>query len=137
MSKNVVVSFSLTANRYAKPAGDLLLVRPRVIGTHAEHFNDKPRKYPIDLGETGTWKDRIDVALPAGYVVDDMPEPVSVDVGFASYKSEVKAGDGVLHYSREYQVKELDLAPDKYPDVRKLMGAIASDENNSAVLKKK
>jgi hypothetical protein len=137
MSKNVVVNFSLTANRYAKPAGDLLLVRPRVIGTNAERYNDKPRKYPINLGETGTWKDSIDVALPAGYVVDDMPEPVSVDVGFASYKSEVKAGDGVLHYSREYQVKELDLAPDKYPDVRKLMGAIASDENNSAVLKKK
>ncbi len=137
MSKNVVVNFSLTANRYAKPAGDLLLVRPRVIGTNAERYNDKPRKYPIDLGETGTWRDSIDVALPAGYVIDDMPGPVSVDVGFASYKSEVKAGDGVLHYSREYQVKELDLGPDKYPDVRKLMGAIASDENNSAVLKKK
>jgi hypothetical protein len=137
MSKSVVVNFSLTANRYAKPAGDLLLVRPRVLGSNAERFNDKPRKYPIDLGETGTWKDTIDVTLPAGYVIDDMPEPVSVDVGFASYKSEVKAGDGVLHYSREYQVKELDLAPGRYADVRKLMSAIASDENNSAVLKKK
>ena len=137
MAKNVVVSFSLTANRYAKPAGDLLLVRPRVIGSNAERFNDKPRKYPIDLGETGTWRESVDVTLPPGYVVDDMPEPVSVDVGFATYKSEVKASDGVLHYSREYQVKALDLSPDKYPDVRKLMGTIESDENNSAVLKKK
>jgi hypothetical protein len=137
MSKSVVVNFSLTANRYAKPAGDLLLVRPRVVGTNAERLNDKPRSYPIDLGETGTWRDTIDVALPAGYVVDDMPDPVSVDVGFASYKSEVKAGEGVLHYSREYKVNQLDLGPEKYADVRKLMGAIASDENNSAVLKKK
>jgi hypothetical protein len=137
MSKSVVVNFSLTANRYAKPAGDLLLVRPRVIGTNAERFSDKPRRYPIDLGETGTWRDTIDVALPAGYVVDDMPQPVSVDVGFASYRSEVKAEEGVLHYSREYKVNELDLGPEKYADVRKLMGAIASDENNSAVLKKK
>ena len=137
MSKNVVVTFSLTANRYAKPAGDLLLVRPRVLGSNAERFDDKPRKYPIHLGETGTWRDSIDVALPPGYVVDDMPEPVSVDVGFATYKSEVKAADGVLHYSREYQVKALDLPPDKYSDVRKLMSSISSDENNSAVLKKK
>jgi len=137
MSKSVVVNFSLTASRYAKPAGDLLLVRPRVLGTNAERFNDKPRRYPIDMGETGTWRDTIDVAVPAGYVVDDMPEPVSVDVGFASYKSEVKAADGVLHYSREYKVNELALGPEKYADVRKLMGAIASDENNSAVLKKK
>jgi Domain of Unknown Function with PDB structure (DUF3857)/Transglutaminase-like superfamily len=137
MSKSVVVNFSLTANRYAKPAGDLLLVRPRVLGSNAERLNDKPRKYPIDLGATGTWKENIDVALPAGYVVDDLPEPVNVDVGFASYKSEVKASGDVLHYSREYQVKTLDLAPEKYADVKKLMGAIGSDENNSAVLKKK
>ncbi len=115
MSKSVVVNFSLTANSYAKPAGDLLLVRPRVIGSDVERFNDKPRQYPIDLGETGTWRDTIDVSLPAGYVVDDMPEPVSVDVGFASYKSEVKAGDGVLHYSREYVVKDLDLAARQIP----------------------
>jgi transglutaminase-like putative cysteine protease len=137
MAKNVVVNFSLTANHYAKPAGDLLLVRPRVIGSHVERISEKERKYPIDLGETGTWRDTIDVALPAGYVVDDMPEPVSVDVGFASYKSEVKASGATLHYSREYVVRDLDLAPEKYPDVKKLMSAITADENNSAVLKKK
>jgi hypothetical protein len=137
MSKSVVVTFSLTASRYAKPAGDLLLLRPRVLGSNAERLDDKPRKYPIDLGQTGTWRESIDVALPAGYAVDDMPEPVSVDVGFASYKSEVKAADGVLHYSREYQVRAIDLPAEKYSDVRKLMGSITSDENNSAVLKKK
>ena len=117
-------------------AGDLLLLRPRVIGSNAERFDDKPRAYPIYLGRTGTWRDRFDLKLPSGYVVDDMPEPVTVDVGFASYKSEVKATDGVLHYSREYTVRELDLAPEKYADLRKLMGAITADENNSAVLKK-
>jgi hypothetical protein len=58
-------------------------------------------------------------------------------VGFASYKSEVKADGGVLHYSREYVVRQLDLAPEKSADVRKLMTAINADENSSAVLKKK
>jgi hypothetical protein len=49
----------------------------------------------------------------------------------------VKADAGVLHYTREYIVRRLDLAPDKSADVNKLMGAITADENNSAVLKKK
>jgi hypothetical protein len=137
MSKSVVVQFALTANQYARPAGDLLLIRPRVIGRNGRELDSKPRKYPINLGETGTWKEGIDIALPPGYVVDDMPAPVNVDVGFATYKSEVKAGDAVLHYSREYQVKSVDLGPEKYGDVQKLMGAIAADESNSAVLKKK
>jgi hypothetical protein len=38
----------------------------RVVGRQARPYNDKPRTYPIDLGETGTWHDRIDVVLPAG-----------------------------------------------------------------------
>jgi hypothetical protein len=62
---------------------------------------------------------------------------VDLDLGFASYKSEVKAGGGVLHYSREYVVRQLDLAPEKSGDVNRLMSVITADENSSAVLKKK
>jgi hypothetical protein len=137
MDQNVVLEYSLTANGYAQPSGDLLLVRPRVVGEHARPYNDKPRTVPIDLGETGTWKDRIDVTLPAGYTVDDLPASVNLDLGFASYKSDVKADGDVLHYSREYVVRELDLPADKSGDVSKLMATINSDENSSAVLKKK
>jgi transglutaminase-like putative cysteine protease len=137
MNKDVVLEYSVTANGYAQPSGDLLLVRPRVVGEHARPYNDKPRTVPIDLEETGTWKDRIDLTLPAGYSVDDLPAPVNLDVGFASYKSDVKADGDVLHYSREYVVRQLDLSPDKSADVSKLMAVINSDENSSAVLKKK
>ena len=137
MGQSVVLQYSLTANGYGQPTGDLLLVRPRVLGRNARPYDDKPRTYPIDLGETGTWRDSIDVVLPADYVVDDMPAPVDLDVGFASYKSDVKANGNVLHYSREYVVRALDLAPEKSADVSKLMGVITADENSSAVLKKK
>jgi hypothetical protein len=137
MNKSVVLQYSLTANGYSQSTGDLVLIRPRVLGRNARPYNDKPRMYPIDLGETGTWRDSIDVALPANYVVDDMPAPVDLDVGFASYKSDVKANGNVLHYSREFVVRELDLSPEKSADVSKLMGVITSDENSSAVLKKK
>ena len=107
------------------------------MGEHSRPWNDKQRTVPIDLGETGTWKDRIDVTLPPGYQVDDLPAAVNLDLGFASYKSDVKADGDVLHYSREYIVRQLDLSPDKSADVSKLMGAINGDENSSAVLKKK
>jgi hypothetical protein len=137
MNKSVVLEYSLTANGYAQASGDLLLIRPRVLGRDARPYNEKPRTYPIDLGETGTWRDSIDVTLPADFVVDDMPAPVALDVGFASYKSDVKATGNTLHYSREYVVRELDLAPEKSADLSKLMGVINSDENTSAVLKKK
>jgi Domain of Unknown Function with PDB structure (DUF3857) len=136
VGKSVLLKFSFTAAAYAQPTGDLLLVRPRVMGHDALPFHEADRIYPIDFGQTGTWRDTIDVTLPPGYVVDDLPQGVDLDLGFARYKSEVKASGDVLHYSREYVVRQIDLAPDKFRDVSKLMGIINADETTSAVLKK-
>jgi Domain of Unknown Function with PDB structure (DUF3857)/Transglutaminase-like superfamily len=137
MHKSIILQFKFTAPGYAQAAGDLLLVRPRVLGRHARPYKDGPRSYPIDLAQTGTWRDQIDVALPAGYVVDDLPAAVDLDVGFAIYKSNVREEGNVLHYSREFIVRDLDLAPEKTADVSKLMRVINADESNEAVLKKK
>jgi len=128
--------YKLTASQYAHTAGPLLLVRPRVVGTFAEPFNDKPRTVPIDLDATGRWHDSFDITLPAGYVVDETPDPVEVDTGFASYKSSITAKGNVLHYEREYVVKQVEIPAEKAAEFRKLEGAILMDEKGTAVLKK-
>jgi hypothetical protein len=68
--------------------------------------------------------------------VDDVPDPVTLDMGFATYHSEVKAESGTLHYARTYVLKKLELDPEDYAKLRKLEAVIASDENSDAVLKK-
>ena len=136
LDKPLELNYSVTAPLYAKGAGTLLLVRPRVVGSVAEGLDDKPRKVPISFDGVGTWEDSFDVKIPAGYTVDDVPDPVNVDVGFATYHSEVKAQGDVLHYQSEYVLKKVTLAPSDYPTLRKLESAITTDENSDAVLKK-
>src|ERR1019366_4743637 len=53
LDKPTEIHYKLTAAQYAHMAGPLLLVRPRVVGSLAHAFDDKPRKVPIDLGSTG------------------------------------------------------------------------------------
>jgi transglutaminase-like putative cysteine protease len=136
LDKPLEFHYKLTASQYAHTAGPLLLVRPRVVGTFAEPFNDKPRTVPIDLDATGRWHDSFDITLPAGYVVDETPDPVEVDTGFASYKSSITAKGNVLHYEREYVVKQVEIPAEKAAEFRKLEGAILMDEKGTAVLKK-
>jgi hypothetical protein len=136
LDKPLEMDYSVTAPLYAKGAGSLLLVRPRVVGSDAEGLDEKPRKVPISFTGVGTWRDEFDVKIPAGYTVDDVPDPVSMDVGFATYHSEVKAEGGALHYKREYVLKKLELEPGEYAKLRKLEAAITTDENSDAVLKK-
>jgi len=136
LNQPLTLSYSVSAASYAKNAGSLLLVRPRIVGSDALALSDERRMFPIEFEGTGDWRDTFDVKLPAGYTVDDLPDPVNVDAGFASYHSDVKADGDVLHYTREYIVKKIELDADDYPALRKFEGEIYSDENRSAVLKK-
>lgn len=136
LDKPLEVHYKLTAAQYAHQAGSLILVRPRVVGSHAIPFDDKPRTVPIDLNATGHWRDSFDITLPAGYVVDETPDPVSLDLDFASYHSTVTAKGDQLHYERELIVKQVELPANRADDFRKLESAILTDEKGTAVLKK-
>jgi hypothetical protein len=136
LNKPMEVHYKFTAAQYAHQAGPLLLVRPRVVGSDAMAFNDKVRTIPIDLSATGRWRDSFDIALPAGYVVDETPDPIALDLDFASYHSTVTAKGDQLHYERELVVKQVELPASRASDFRKLESAILMDEKGTAVLKK-
>jgi hypothetical protein len=140
LDKPLDLDLHLSATGYAHPAGSLLLFRPRVLGSHARTVPDvmegKPRRYSIELGHPGRWHDIYDIALPPGYVVDEAPDPVDIDLDFASYHSSVSAKGNLLHYDREYVVRQVEISADKSASFRKLESAILSDEKGTAVLKK-
>ena len=136
LQKPLEFHYKVTVPQYAHLAGPLLLVRPRVVGDDSVPFDDKPRSVPVDLTATGKWHDSFDIALPAGYTVDETPDPVDVDVDFASYKSSVSVKGNILHYEREYVVRQVEIPATKAGDFRKLESAIVADERGTAVLKK-
>ena len=137
LNKDLTTSFSISADRFGKPTGPLLMIRPRVLGREDLEVDHKKRHdFPINLDQTMQAQDDYTIELPAGYAVDEIPDPIKLDLGFASYESSSTVKDNVLHYTRTYTVREVTLPADKYPDVQKLAGVIAADEDRNAVLKK-
>lgn len=136
-NKDLITSFTLTADKYARNAGPLLMVRPRILGFDAPDADHKPRTVPIDLEETKQLTDDFTIQLPEGYTADDLPEPIHLDLGFAAYDSSTKLADNALHYTRTYTVRQVTLPASRYPDVQKLAEIISADEQARAVLKKK
>jgi hypothetical protein len=140
LDKPLHLDLHLNVAGYGRPAGTLLLVRPRVLGSDVrnvpEVMEGKARTYPIEMSHPGVWKDSYDIKLPDGYAVDETPDPVKVDLPFASYTSTVTAKSDILHYEREYVVKQVEVPAAQAADFRKLEDAIVGDEKSMAVLKK-
>jgi Domain of Unknown Function with PDB structure (DUF3857)/Transglutaminase-like superfamily len=130
-------NYAFQSGNYAKTAGNLLLVRPRVLGSKSSGILEtkEPRKFPVEFEGPSRDTDTFDIALPAGYEVDELPPPMDVDYSFGSYHSKTEASGQTLHYTRALEIKELSVPVSKMDELKKFYRMIAADERNTAVLK--
>jgi len=131
------LNYSIVVQRYAKTAGDLILVRPRLVGvkTRALLETKEPRELPVVFDGPRKDSDRFEITMPPGFEVDELPPPVDVDFSFASYHSKTEASGNILRYTRTFEIKELKVPMNKMDDLKKCYRIIAGDERNTAVLK--
>jgi len=135
------LNYKFVSTGYASSAGDMLFVRPRVLGDKytslLELFAEKkPRKYPIEFEEATRQDDVFDISLPAGYAVDGLPKPMQADCDYATYSSETKVSDGVLHYRRTFEIRNVMVPTEKLPAIRDFLQQIAADQQSAAVLRR-
>jgi hypothetical protein len=129
--------YSIVSRNYAKLAGNLLLVRPRVLGIKSSGLLEtmEPRQYPVEFEGPERDTDSFEIALPVGYEVEDLPPPVDAEYSFASYHSKAEVNGGVLRYARTLEVKEISVPLGKVEELKMLYRLIANDERNTAVLR--
>jgi hypothetical protein len=129
--------YAFEAQSYAKAAGGLLLVRPRVLGIKTQGFLEtkEPRKFPVEFEGPSRDTDTFDITIPSGWAVDDVPPAVDADYGFASYHAKTEVKGNQIHYSRTLEVKELSVPVAKVDDLKKFYRIIGGDERNTVVLK--
>jgi hypothetical protein len=129
--------YAFEAPNYAKDAGGLLLVRPRVLGVKASPIMEtkEPRKFPVEFEGPSRDTDVFDITIPAGYMVDDVPPPVDADYDFASYHAKTEVQGNVIHYTRTFEVKELSVPVVRTGDLKTFYRIIAGDERNTVILK--
>ncbi len=135
-SRDLVFRYGIVARSYAKRAGPLLLVRPRVLGEKAETVIDlQDRIYDYETDGPSLQADDVEIALPEGVTVDELPPAVNVNAAGFRYGSATTLEKNALHYRREYRVERFSVPRAELADVNKVFTAIMADERNSAVLK--
>jgi Domain of Unknown Function with PDB structure (DUF3857)/Transglutaminase-like superfamily len=130
-------NYTFEADNYAKAAGDLLLMRPRVLGSKSSGILEtkEPRKFPIEFDGPVRDVDQFEITLPPGFEIEELPPPVDAEFGFASYHSKTETTGNVVKYTRIFEVKELSVPVSKAEELKKFYRIIANDERTNAVLK--
>jgi Domain of Unknown Function with PDB structure (DUF3857)/Transglutaminase-like superfamily len=134
----LTIKYELEAPNYAKVVGNLLLVPPRVLGTKTNDIleDGKKRRFPVEFEEASSQFDSFEITLPPGYEIDEMPDATNAKYGFGEYSSKIAFDKGVLHYSRECQMKSVFVPLENVSELQKFYRQIYADERASAVLKK-
>jgi hypothetical protein len=131
----LVQSYGIVAEKYAQITGDLLLLRLRVLGQRGFSL-EQERMYPVELGLASIESDTYEIAVPSGYMADELPPPLRLENSFADYSSQVEFSGTVIRYSRAYRVKSLTVPIESMAVLKQFFKQIAEDERASAVFKR-
>jgi len=137
LAQPLELNYKLTAPRYSKSTGGMLLVRPRVLEDWTPYFDEKPRTLPIDLTEAKHMHQSLTINLPAGYQVDDLPDPVKLSTDFGTYDSTITVADGKILYERTLDITTNELPANRIADFSHFESAILRDQKAVVVLVKK
>jgi hypothetical protein len=132
-----VLNYTFESDGYAKKVGDILLVRPRVLGSKGSSILESKdlRRYPVEFDGPFQDSDNFEIELPSGYEVDELPPMTNLDYSFASYHSKTESVGRSIRYTRTMEVKELTVPVEKMDELKKFYRVIATDERSTAILK--
>lgn len=132
------LDIDFSAPAYAQLMQNRLLVFQPAIVSRREYLflTNASRKYPVVL-DSRAFNETVHVKLPAGFEVDEMPDPISLDTAFGTYKTTYEVKGGELFFSRRLSVKAGTIPVDQYESVRKFYEKIRAAEQSPVVLAKK
>jgi hypothetical protein len=131
-------SYQIEVPRFAEASGDILTLRPRVLGSQTTGFLETKEARENDIEFEGPRKDTdvFEIALPPGFVVDDMPQAIDADYPYAAYHSKTEIAGGTLRYTRSLEIKQVTVPADQAEQLKQFFRIIFNDEGAVVVLRR-
>ena len=79
-------------------------------------------------------RDRIRIHLPAGYTLENVPAPVSLDTEWGTFTATYEVRDGLVDILQEFKSKRFREGPDRFDDFRTFVRAIGKAYEGQIVL---
>lgn len=130
----------MKTNDYAEPAGNLLLV-PLAFGNNGNQqthpFVKETRTYPVVQNDVTRHHAEVQIQLPKGYILSDVPKDIALDGDIQSFhRSYQKASDGrSLLLTETIEEKPAKVLPDRYPLLQSYFNTLVRLNKSRLVLR--
>ncbi len=118
---------------------DFLYINPMMEKHISENpFQREKREYPVEFDYLTNYLQVVDIEIPEGYVVDELPQAAKLVLNdndiVLTYRL-AQAGSTIkLHY--QYQLKKLTFLPEEYESLKDFYAKIVAKNSEQIVLKK-
>ncbi len=132
----LVAHFTLSVTNYGSVAGKRLLLPSALFqAKQKDAFKIAQRKYPVYFPYAFAEIDRISVKLPAGYSMENLPQPQSVALPYALYRSAAQFTGSELVTERVLRVNGILFYPNQYSEVKDFFNKVQAGDEQQAVLR--
>lgn len=134
-SSAVTLKYEFNAPAYAQRIGKLFVFRPCVLGRKGSDLLEaNSRKQAVAFSHSELDGDVVTIALPPEYTVEEKPQSVKYDYGFAAYKSETTLVEHLLKYTRNYELRDVKIPFEEVDHLKQLYRQMADDERNYTIM---
>ena len=123
----------------AQVSGDFIYLAPAVMSSFGENpFKLEKRTYPVDMPYPFQERIVLNLSLPEGYVVEELPEPVKLSMpgDAGKFQFQMSQRENMLQLISSLQINRLHYEPEEYQGLRNFFGLVVEKMGEQVVLKK-
>ncbi|MBR5255824.1 MAG: DUF3857 domain-containing protein [Bacteroidales bacterium] len=127
------VDYTFDTRQYATGGKDRLFVpvNPYPMGANLQRSK---RQNDLVCRHGSVTRERISIRIPAGYTVESLPNPVSLDTEWGTFTASAQEQDGMVTILQELRFKQFREGPDHYDSFRTFIRAINKAYSSNIVL---
>ena len=139
LAKPIVETYSFKDSKDIEIINGKIYFSPLIFMTTKENpFKLEERSFPIDFGYPTQGKFHINIEIPAGYVIESVPEAINIATGYdiGSFKYNIGNANNKIQVVVSSDINTAIVTPEYYPILKEYFQKMVDKQNEKIVLKK-
>ena len=135
---SIVETTRITAGRFGKRVGELLILEPgrEGYGVVSAALAPPPRRWPLDVGGPREEIVEVTLSVPPGWTPEELPAPMDVETPEITAHAQWRLEDDRLAYRRTARLLVSEVPPDRYAAFRTTVRRVAGEDGRAIVFVK-